>query len=594
MGILVDKFNNWKNRREEKRLDRLEGDIMKLADRIKYNPKFDKVFEEFNNAEEFTKRINENFIWFSAKPYQIRKFYLTHYDREDDLRMFWRTAPTNYRKVHSGVPKLLCTKMPIILFGGSYDLKVEVYKKDSEGKITDKIDEKLSKQTKDAILALCKKIDFQKKLESHAVNESRDGHTFAKFSYDSSLSEYPIYEVVDIRNAEVVKQRGITKSIIFKMWLNGDTNNSYCLHEIYTTEENTKYAKIVNKLYKLTSTGEVEVPLTDHEYTKDLKDEFVFEGIQGMLAFEKPNKLPNSEFIDSNYGDSDYAGGITAFDALDEVLSEIYAEIRNNKTIRYIPKSMLEKVVKFDDKGNPVTITKDLDPFITNYQKVEDSINENGESKIDITEIADKMESLSKKWQVAVTTVCNNAQISPLALGITGLEAINAGEASQRERNKATIETRTKKLALWKPYLEDFFIKLIELNTWMKKSLDIKQDGIDDLDIDWDNCNISVSFPDYITDTQAESINTWGSAKQMGVASTETAIDKIHKDWSDESKAEEVNRIKFEQGVSVDNPLNLPDLEHYNDTDDDEEKDNENKNKIDFQNPNPKKKDDEQ
>ena len=149
-------------------------------------------------------------------------------------------------------------------------------------------------------------------------------------------------------------------------------------------------------------------------------------------------------------------------------------------------------------------------------------------------------------------------------MGITGLEAVNAGEASQRERNKATIETRTKKLALWKPYLEDFFIKLIELNTWMKKSLGVKQDGIDDLDIDWDNCNISVSFPDYITDTQAESINTWGSAKQMGVASTETAIDKIHKDWSDESKAEEVNRIKFEQGVSVDNPLNLPDLEKLN------------------------------
>ena len=81
MGILADKFNNWKNRREEKRLDRLEGDIMKLADRIKYNPKFDKVFEQFNNAEEFTKRINENFIWFSAKPYQIRKFYLTHYEK---------------------------------------------------------------------------------------------------------------------------------------------------------------------------------------------------------------------------------------------------------------------------------------------------------------------------------------------------------------------------------------------------------------------------------------------------------------------------------------------------------------------------------
>lgn len=556
---IFDLFN--KQKRENRRLDRLESDIMKLTNRFKYNPRINNLLNNYNTAEAFSNRVTENFIWFSGNTRALRDFYLTKSNWLEEMNMFWAKAPAKYRKVHSGIPNLLCTKMPIILFGSGYDIKVEVYKKDAEGNVTDKIDAKASKKAKDTLLALLTKMGIYELASNQAVNESRDGHTVAKLSYDKTLSPFPIYEITDIRNFEIVKERGITKSIVFKTWLSGNNDDQYCHHEIYTTDING-CALIQNKLYKIQVDGETEVPLATHPSTAELPPEVLFTEIKGLLAFEKPNKLPNSEFIDCCYGASDYAGAIPAFDGLDETLSEIFAEIRNNKTIRYFPASMLPRDVYKDQNGNQVVVTNEPDAFITNYQKVQDTYGEETEHKVEVVQINDKMASLLDKWKVGITTACNLAGISPLALGITGLEAINSGADSQRERNKATIETRNKKLNLWKPYLEELFIKILEFNRWYKNAFGIKQDGIDDTDLDWSNCNISITFPDYIVETASELINTWGGAKQMGVASTETVIDKIHKEWSEEAKQEEVNRIKFEQGTSVSH-INLADLDNY-------------------------------
>lgn len=569
MRIIDYLFN--KQKRENRRLDKLESDIVKLTNRFKYNPKINNLLNDYNNSEAFSNRITENFIWFSGNTISLRKFYLTQQNWLEEMNMFWAKAPAKYRKVHSGIPKLLCTKMPIILFGSNYDIKVEVYKKDSDGNVTDKIDAKASKHAKDTLLTLLKKMNIQQAVSNQAVNESRDGHTVAKLSYDKSLSQFPIYEVVDIRNFEIQKERGITKAIVFKTWLaSGSNDEQYCHHEIYTTDDNG-HALVINKLYKIQVDGEKEVELTTLPETSELPPEISFPEIDGLLAFEKPNKLPNSEFIDCVYGASDYAGAISAFDGLDETLSEIFAEIRNNKTIRYFPASMLPKEIYKDQDGKPVVLTNDPDAFITNYQKVQDTYGEETAHKVDVVQIPDKMASLLEKWKIGITTVCNLAGISPLALGITGLESINSGADSQRERNKATIETRNAKLELWKPYLEELFIKVLEFNRWYKTTFRIDQDGVDDTDLDWSNCSISVVFPDYIVETSQENITTWGSAKQMGIASTEVVIDKIHKEWSEESKKEEVNRIKFEQGTSVSSGITLSELDLYN------KKDEENK-----------------
>ena len=110
-----------------------------------------------------------------------------------------------------------------------------------------------------------------------------------------------------------------------------------------------------------------------------------------------------------------------------------------------------------------------------------------------------------------MTTVCNNAGINPIALGVTGLESIDSSEGSQQERNKATLETRGDKLESWKPFTENIELQLLALNSWMQRNYpNLNQEGLNKIDIDFSNCNVNVAFGDYIVSTKQELIDLWG------------------------------------------------------------------------------------
>jgi hypothetical protein len=544
-------INDWFTAR---RLNRLESDLMRLQNKITFEPKYIPMSLKAQTSEEFTRRISEYLVWFMGNAKQIRGFYAEG-KAEDKQNYFWTQAPDNYLKLHTGIPNTISNKMAVILFGGGYTTKVEIYKINPEnGTVSDKIDEAKSKAIEDTIQVLSEKTGLKDLLEEAAQTESWSGHLFVKFSYDTALSQFPIIEVVDIRNAEVEKERGITKSITFKNWYEYGTMTNkrvYCHKEIYTTNDAGE-AVIQNKLEELKSNGDiVECALTDIEETKELDPEITFTGLKGMIAFDKPNKTPNNEFPDSPYGASDYMGAIDSFDALDEVYSEIIKEIRDNKTMRYIPDNMME----VDDDG----VAK-FNPYVTNHVKVHANLDQNSKNEINITEIADKTEQHKEKWKVALTTAINKAGLSPLALGITGLEAVNAGEQSQRERNKATLETRAMKLKKWTPFLAKLLLKLLEFNSWMQRTLGVNQEGVDKIEVDWTNCNVFVKFGDYITDSIKDKRTELGNAKQQGIMSIEQVIEEQYPDWSEEQKLAEVNRIKFEQNMAFDTPDTLQGL----------------------------------
>jgi hypothetical protein len=114
-------------------------------------------------------------------------------------------------------------------------------------------------------------------------------------------------------------------------------------------------------------------------------------------------------------------------------------------------------------------------------------------------------------------------------------------------------------------------LQLLALNSWMQKKFPEIQKNEDRLDIDFDNCNVIVKFGDYIVEKQSEKINTWGAAKSQGVASIREAVKNIHPDWDDVRIDEEVNLIRYEQGMSLDNPQNLPELTGFAEEEEDEE-----------------------
>lgn len=559
-----------------RRLNRLQRDLNMLRDTIKFNP-YAVAMIDSETDKDFSRRITEYRVWSMGNSYVLRRFFVGTLEYRT-CNYFWTRAPLSYRMIHSGLPGLICSKMPRILFGNGIAPTVSVYKDSGE------VDKNKTKAATDYTLQLIDKVKLRDVLTECATNESWGGHSFVKFSFDTDLSNFPIIEAADIMSTEVVKERNETVAIIFKTWYEdkkkGNQQRKYRLDEIYTTDA-TGDAVIRYELYELTTGEEKRVPLNSIPETQKIveavngDDEVVFTGLKGMLAFEKPNKLPSLEFPHSNYGASDFEGATDSFDAVDEAYSTIINEIRDNRTFRYFASHNFRR-----DKDTGEILTPD-DGFTKNFVLTEGDIDqEQGVNKNRIVDqIPDKTEEHKAKYLTAVTVALNKAGLSPYSIGITGLESINQSAESQQERNKVTLETRKAKLELWTPYLSKVLSQLLAFNTYLLNTVGVKQDDMPLPDMDITLSTVTIDFGEYLQDTDKDLVDIWGLAKSQGISSTQNAVRELHKSWSEKQILDETNVILFENGMATDTPNGLPDLtgietDEGDDTDETDEKDN--------------------
>lgn len=559
-----------------RRLNRLQRDLNMLRDTIKFNP-YAVAMIDSETDKDFSRRITEYRVWSMGNSYVLRRFFVGTLEYRT-CNYFWTRAPLSYRMIHSGLPGLICSKMPRILFGNGIAPTVSVYKDSGE------VDKNKTKAATDYTLQLIDKVKLRDVLTECATNESWGGHSFIKFSFDTDLSNFPIIEAADIMSTEVVKERNETVAIIFKTWYEdkkkGNQQRKYRLDEIYTTDA-TGDAVIRYELYELTTGEEKRVPLNSIPETQKIveavnsDDEVVFTGLKGMLAFEKPNKLPSLEFPHSNYGASDFEGATDSFDAVDEAYSTIINEIRDNRTFRYFASNNFRR-----DKDTGEILTPD-DGFTKNYVLTEGDIDqEQGVNKNRIVDqIPDKTEEHKAKYLTAVTVALNKAGLSPYSIGITGLESINQSAESQQERNKVTLETRKAKLELWTPYLSKVLSQLLAFNTYLLNTVGVKQDDMPLPDMDITLSTVMIDFGEYLQDTDKDLVDIWGLAKSQGISSTQNAVRELHKSWSEKQILDETNVILFENGMATDTPNGLPDLtgietDKGDDTDETGKKDN--------------------
>lgn len=559
-----------------RRLNRLQRDLNMLRDTIKFNP-YAVAMIDSETDKDFSRRITEYRVWSMGNSYVLRRFFVGTLEYRT-CNYFWTRAPLSYRMIHSGLPGLICSKMPRILFGNGIAPTVSVYKDSGE------VDKNKTKAATDYTLQLIDKVKLRDVLTECATNESWGGHSFIKFSFDTAISNFPIIEAADIMSTEVVKERNETVAIIFKTWYEdkkkGNQQHKYRLDEIYTTDA-TGDAVIRYELYELTTGEEKRVPLNSIPETQKIveavnsDDEFVFTGLKGMLAFDKPNKLPSLEFPHSNYGASDFEGATDSFDAVDEAYSTIINEIRDNRTFRYFASHNFRR-----DKDTGEILTPD-DGFTKNFVLTEGDIDqEQGVNKNRIVDqIPDKTEEHKAKYLTAVTVALNKAGLSPYSIGITGLESINQSAESQQERNKVTLETRKAKLELWTPYLSKVLSQLLAFNTYLLNTVGVKQDDMPLPDMDIKLSTVTLDFGEYLQDTDKDLVDIWGLAKSQGISSTQNAVRELHKSWSEKQILDETNVILFENGMATDTPNGLPNLtgietDEGDDTDETDEKDN--------------------
>lgn len=553
----------------------MEKDLQALRAKMRFDPRLltMKIDTETENA--FTRRMYEYKTWSMGNAGALAWFYRTgnstvgQFDY-NKMNYFWARVPSNRRMVHSGIPGLISSRMADILFKNGVKVSSVIYK-NAESETLKEDKKQMAKADEFLQDVFLPKLNLTKNMQAAAVNESWGGHCFFKLSHNVSVSAYPILETFDITKCEVVKERGITTAIIFKNWYEYQ-NKTYRLDEIYTTTEEND-ACIIYKLFTFENDKEIEVDLLSIPQTQEVfylgangndkgihlddKQRFVYAGLKGLLAFEKPNKTPSLEFPSSNYGASDYEGAVDQFDALDEITSANIREIRTNETKRYIPETLIPR----DSAGNLLP----FDEFCDSYEKVNGDVDQDAQNKIETSEIKDKTESYLSKWKTVLSMVCNKAKISPYSLGITWLEAVGPSAESQLERNKTTLDMRKGKLLLWEKLLKDLILQALKMNAWMQQRVEkvkaVQQnDGVPEIEFTDGNTTIQLDFGDYVTESVSQRLTAWGAAKGNKVASTETCIREIHPDWTDKQVMDEVNIIRFEDGVSLDNPDNLPKL----------------------------------
>lgn len=484
-------------------------------------------------------KLMERRAWYSADQGEIEDFYkqfgsLLHSKTGNNDRntWFWALTPENPTeesiRIHTGLPKLISKKMSDIILANGYEYSIE--------DDADFIDyERLG-----AILSANR---FDSKLGQLIEIMSWSGDGILKISIDPVFDE-PLVEVIDPEQYEPVIYKGRIIADKFKVRYKDKKDREYELQEVYGVDRE-KGSYIRYKLYRLEEdTDPVEVPLETLQETKDLEDIYI-KGLNYKLSFYIPNRLPNSENSSSIIGESDYAGAEGLFNSLDEIYSTYLQEFRDSKLNRYFPSNFL----MLDPNSGEY---KRENSMKTNHILYSTGISEDIQGKIVYEQGDLRSDKHEQAFRTTLMYICNTVGLSPLTLGVTGLESIISSAESQQEREKVSIRTREMKIDLLEEVLEQFFAGLLVADDILNKTSDSVTIT--------KNRKVNLSFNDYLIKSKQDKIIEVKDGLESGVFDLKRAIEYVHDDLSEDEQMEILINSKIERGITQ---FNAQEAEYY-------------------------------
>lgn len=459
------------------------------------------IYEPFT----FQGNVLRNRIWYRGEASELDQFFKQAI-RNNDLvaqSRFWAAAPTdglNIRKIHSGLPAMIADRLSDIVIS---DLEsIDLQKKE--------LNELWKEISKDNKLS---------KLIGEAITETLvAGDGAFKISVDTDISLYPIIEYYSGENVDYTVNRGRVQEVIFyTTYMVG--NKAYSLQEIY----GKRYIR-----YKLFSEDGKEVPLNTVPDTADLKDiayDYDFIMAVPMMFFKSAKFQGRGKSVFDTKNDS--------FDALDETISQWVDAIRDGRVKQYIPEDLLPK--------NPETgeIIKP-NSFDNKYISTGSSLAEDAKNEIFIQQ-PDINYAAYVNTYASNLDMCLQGIISPATLGIDLKKTDNA--EAQREKEKTTLYTRGKIVDTLTEVIPELINIVLKANDTLYKKIPGEYEA-------------TISFGEYASPSFDTTVETVGKAKSYGIMSIEQCVEELYGDtWTDEEKAEEVERLKEESGVtSVNEP----------------------------------------
>ena len=480
---------------------------------------------------QFTREMLINSVWYSANDLRLKQLYEKDLSAikvstvsSDELNYFWAqpTGDLGIRKIHSGLPQLIASKMADIIMGNGYSRKVY---KDKELKEQDDI----LQERLDTILEFNNE---HEQLQSAMETESWGGGVAFKLAFipNSTLLKYPVIEVIQPDEYEPVIFMGRIVGDIFIKYIE-ENKNVYKLKEHYGTDEDGTFIKFSLWKYNKDVESWSEVDIKSCQETKDLED-WRYDGFYEKFSIYKPNKTPNSLFKGSKLGESDFSGCHGLFDAYDETLSSLVQEFRDGKIKNFWPSNLLPTDPTTQKQYLPATLKKDFMVFTSGIGEKEKPV------KPEMIQGDIHAEKYISSARMQLELICNNCGLSPQTLGITGLDSTAASADSQELREKASIRTGMRKKQAWKPVIE----KLYELVLQMDDIKNGKQPQ---------EYYVNVTFNDYKVKTLKDKLVEAQMAITSGAWDMKKAIEYVNEDLTDEEKDIMRVMVKIEKGMNT-------------------------------------------
>ena len=469
----------------------------------------------------YESNLMRNRLWYRGEPYELDQFFKQISSDPVNKSRFWSAVPSNdlsIRKLHSGLPAIIVDRLTDIVIADLDSISLE---KDVDSRIWEEIsiDNKFNS------------------IVQEAISETLiAGDGAFKISIDTNVSQYPIIEFYKADNIEYVLNRGRLQEIKYSN-LYEQGQKKYKLIETY----GKGYVK-----YNLYDEYGKELPVTIIEATKDLEDvEFDGDFIMGIpLMFFKSPKWDNR-------GKSLFDSKSDSFDALDEVISQWIDAIRDGRVVKYIPEDLIPKNPSTGELLKP-------NSFDNKFIKIGSSLAEESKNEIDMKQAQINYDAFVNSYNSALD-MCLQGIISPSTLGIDLKKTDNA--EAQREKEKATLYTRGKIVDT----LSEVIPLLISITLMVNDIMNSKSPK---------EYEATVTFGEYASPSFDNVVEIVGTAKTYGIMSLEQCVEELYGDtWTDEEKAEEVQRIKEQTGILEAEEPRAVDDEDYNNSDNPEDVD---------------------
>lgn len=251
----------------------------------------------------------------------------------------------------------------------------------------------------------------------------------------------------------------------------------------------------------------------------------------------KPNRMWQGNPIAENLGRSDLENLPGLMDALDETYNSWMRDVRLAKARVFIDQSLMERPL-MSVKGQPLTSapnTFDLDQELFVPLPAIGALADGSNRFMRAEQFQIRTNEHLATAEALTARIVRAARYSAATFDDRGNTQMTATEI--RAREKSTVTTRNRKIALEQRGLLELLRKMLTIDTAILNTPGLAPE------------NVQIQFPDYDAPTIVDLAQTVKVLRDAQAVSNQTALALVHPDWTPDQISEELDRIREDKAT---------------------------------------------